>query len=150
SHCSGACAAQRWIGPRRGERLPEPGTLIRKPCNGDVVQDRQVVRKVDMLERPCDPKSGNPVRRASSDFLAKKFDRPAIWLVESGNNVEQCCLSGTVRANETDDLAFRHRKADSVQRPQPAEGLAHAINCEQGLTLAQGSFIQAECRGRWW
>src|SRR5262245_6971219 len=40
-------------------------------------------------------------------------------------------LSGSVRADETDDVACLQRQAEAIDRGEPAESLAHGVDLEQ-------------------
>ena len=94
----------------------------------DVVDDRHLTEQTDVLER-----AGNAVMIdldgfVSGDVLPVQQDDALVWLVNAGQQVENCRLAGAVGADETVELSLFDREIEIVHGAQTAEGNAEVFN----------------------
>ena len=71
--------------------------------------------------------------------FAGEHDRARIRRHCAGDHVEQRRLAGAVRADDGEDRARRHRKADPVDRDQAAEALADGLSTVRSAVICRPS-----------
>src|SRR5258706_16255545 len=69
-------------------------------------------------------------RCPATDLLAIKFDFSARWRVDAGNEIEQCGLACTVRANDRMNRAPPNGEAHVLDRTYPTELLGQTLHHE--------------------
>ena len=71
----------------------------------DVVEDRQIREETDVLEGPGDAELRNGIRRDAAEVAVVELHGTGGRGVDAGDAVERRRLTGTVRADQGDDLA---------------------------------------------
>ena len=110
----------------RGAPVEDPEPPRRSVADEDVLGDRQVREEARLLVDDRDterPGVGGPVdlRR-----LAIQKDRPAVGLVDAGQDLDQRALAGAVLADQGVDLAGQEGERDVVERLGRREALRDA------------------------
>src|SRR5205809_6146395 len=62
-----------------------------------------------------------------------------MWAAGAGDDVEQGCLPGTVRADEPDDLPALYLDAHVLEGPHAAEGQPNTVDDQRGFGQARGT-----------
>src|SRR2546426_169386 len=91
------------------------------PC-ADAIERTSAAKGVAVLKRAREPLPPATMRRPTRDVLPRELDGAFVGAVEAAEDVHERRLAGTVRADETDDLAAAEREADLPQRPHALEG----------------------------
>ena len=123
------------IVPAYGDRLEVLERLCRAPVRAalgegprprvnadqDVLQHGHVLEEDDVLERPGDPEARDTMGPHAQQIAAVEEDSTPLSAVEARHDVEQCRLAGTVRTDQTADLAFAELERDLFERNDSAE-----------------------------
>ncbi len=77
--------------------------------------------------------------RPSGDIRSREEYASFIWPDCAGDNIEERCLPGAVRSDQTDDAALFEIERDILQRLKSGEGFADVLHGEQdhGRALAR-------------
>src|SRR5689334_14929827 len=84
----------------------------------------QGTEQAGVLEGPDEAEPRAPMWSQVPDAGAIEQHVPPVGFDESGDDVEQRGLAGSVRTYHADDLAVPHRQRDVLQSRDPAERLA--------------------------
>jgi hypothetical protein len=117
---------------RAQRRLPDPRLRVPVGSRLDVLLDGHVEEEPQRLERARDAELGDPVRLEPDDVPPVEEDVAAVGRVDPGDEVEERRLPGAVGADHAHDLALVDPEVEPVDHLQPSEGLAHALELEQG------------------
>src|SRR5262249_60014210 len=90
-------------------------------ADGDIVAHRQLLERLDDLERPRDAHAADLVAGRARDVAPLEEDPARRRLVEPGDAVHERRLAGAVRPDDADDLATLHGEVDLAAGDQPAE-----------------------------
>src|SRR5690606_31120535 len=63
----------------------------------------------------ADPESGDAAGRSAEQIVAAEPDRPAVWLVQAADAVEQRRLASTVGADQSSDRALVHPQRSAIE-----------------------------------
>ena len=93
-----------------------------------ILNNPHIREKPDVLE--C---SGNTLFYNISgvhalDFFTLELDRPLINLINTGQHVEYCSLTCSVRSDDTDDLALMNLEADVLYSNNTAESFRYSVD----------------------
>ena len=87
----------------------------------DIVFHRHVREEPDILESPAQALGDDDVRRCARDVLSIKDDLSFVRRIESGQQVDDGRLAGSIGADQRSDLSFFHRETEIVYSDQSAE-----------------------------
>ena len=87
----------------------------------DVVQDREVLKQADILERPGNPRVVDGDRRMAFDVFAVQPDRAAVRAVNAGDDIERRRLARAVGTDQAGKFAAVQREIEIRQGFQTAE-----------------------------
>ena len=119
--------------PWRASDGAEPADRLH--AEEDILGDRQVRRDAQLLMHHADAGRQRVAGGAEATGAPSQAHDPAIVGVHAGDDLHQRALAGAVLADETMDLAGGQREVDAVQRQHAAEGLADALELEDGRPL---------------
>jgi hypothetical protein len=85
------------------------------------LQHAHLRERTHKLEGARDTGPAALVRRRGGDIAALEDDPPLLRPVDAGDQVEQGGFARAVRADQAQDFALGHARADTVDRPQAAE-----------------------------
>src|SRR4051812_31137409 len=102
------------------------------PAHGDVLPNRELLKRTHELERARDPCLTELGRRKAGNFAPVQAHATAIRSVEPGDEIEQRRLAGAIRPDQADDLAFGHLEVNLADRGETAETLRYALELEEG------------------
>ena len=71
-----------------------------------VFQNGQRGEQANVLKCSADTKVGDLVGWSALDFLVLEYDLSTRRFVDAGDQVEACCLSGAVRADESEQVSL--------------------------------------------
>ena len=102
----GLCPHARLFLPVQAQRRAED-IVLRTEMLGDedVIEDRQTREETDVLEGTSDAELRDGIRRNAAEIAAVELHRTGGRGVDAGDAVERRRLTGTVRADQGDDLA---------------------------------------------
>ena len=89
------------------------------------------LNSAEVLKGTTDTNSGEAPWRNPGKIGAVENDATGAWPQYSANDVEQGCLSGTIGADDTANLARRHGETDIVDRFETSETLGNVFDREQ-------------------
>src|SRR5712664_2990772 len=98
----------------------------------DVVHHAEIAEDATKLERTRDTIARQSLGRKAGDDLPIETDLSAIGPVEPGNEIEQGCLAGTVRAYDADQIAFGKVEIDAVDSSKSPEAPHQSAQGKQG------------------
>src|SRR5215469_4478253 len=104
----------------------------------DVLQHRHIVEEPDILEGPGNTPPEYPIRGKAVDRPTIEAHLTAIRLVYPGDEIEDGGLSGAVRADDAEDLAFVDRDIDTIHGGQTAEDFGYVSKREEWSCLCHG------------
>src|SRR4051794_21566162 len=87
----------------------------------DVVHDAEIAEDAAKLKRARDAMARQFLRRMTRDGLPVETDFAGIGPVEPGDQIEQGCLAGAVRADDADQIAFGEVEVDAVDGGESAK-----------------------------
>ena len=125
--------------PDQGDPIVGAGIAGRETRGEHVLERRHVREDPRDLEGTSDAGPGDLVRRRLLDGLALEPNRARVERIDPAGGIQQRGLAGTVRADETDELALRHGERHRVQRLVAAECKAALYDFEYRLLLSQRS-----------
>ncbi len=103
-----------------------------RPHGDDHVVERAVaIEQVHQLERARDAGARDRRRRCAGNVAAVEEHLPALGPVASGHDVEERCLAGTVRPDDSCQLACFNCKRDVVEHDLLPETLVQTMSFEQ-------------------
>src|SRR5208282_2235076 len=73
------------------------------------------------------------VGRTAGNVFSRKGDGSLVRLVDPIHDIEECCLPGTVRTDQAQDLTLSDAETDVRNRYQPAETFADAAHFQDGI-----------------
>jgi hypothetical protein len=98
-----------------------------------VVEDREVLEQLDVLEGPRHPEGGDPVRRHPDDLRAPEAHGPLLRPVHARQHVEDRGLPGAVRPDDREQLARPDGERDAVDRGHAGERQPDVAEVEDRL-----------------
>ncbi len=120
----------------------------------DVLGHRHRREQHDVLERPRDARSDDPVGASAEQVAPFEDHTTRIGLVQTGDDVEERRLAGAVRADEPADRALLQDERHIVERNDPAETPRHVLDSEEchGATIIKpsGGVEYGHGRARGW
>ena len=123
------------IAPQRPEHH-ELGRFERLDGEQAVLQHGERAEEVRDLKRAGEAERRSPVRRHAGDVAPEEPDRAGGDRQLTRDQVEERRLPGTVGPDQRAALARPHGERDGVDGPQPAEGLADAVQREGVLVFS--------------
>ena len=87
----------------------------------NVVKNRHFFKQTDILESSRNTGLVDLYCALSCDILSIKFDNTFCWFVYTCKKVENCCLTGTIRSDQSIELTFFDRYIKSVNCAKTAE-----------------------------
>ena len=124
-----ADAIEQRVDPNLGLGGGQMRLLERQP-RLDVLAAIHAVEHADELEGPRQAKPRDPVRGKAGDVPAHQADGAGIGTQHARHQIERRRLAGPVGAEQAHDLALPDRKAEVVDRDQPAERAPQAADFE--------------------
>ncbi|KPK88510.1 MAG: hypothetical protein AMJ94_14850 [Deltaproteobacteria bacterium SM23_61] len=100
---------------------PKTGFGLGMHSHHHIFQNRQVVEKLRLLERPMNPQGRNLVRHEPGNRISPEEDFPGIQGINPGNGIQQGCLPRPIGSDEGNDPTRIDGKGKAVQRLQAAE-----------------------------
>jgi hypothetical protein len=98
--------------------VPHPGERavveVLVAAEHEVVEHREVVEQLDVLEHPGHAERGDRRRAAAEQVLAEEADRALLGPVDARDAVEDRGLAGAVRADDGEQLTGRTSKLTAV------------------------------------
>src|SRR5437773_9570139 len=131
---SGALGPKRARPKRHRPQHAAPRAVVRP--QPDILPDGQVRKHADVLEGAGHPLMRDVVRRQPDELPAEQADGSRRWPQDAGNQVEDRGLTGTVRANEADDLALVDVDIEAVDGGQAAKSASQAADLQDGPASA--------------
>src|SRR6185369_8665922 len=107
----------------------------------DVIEHCHTRKQPDVLERSRNAARSDLVWTQTVDALTVEMNRARRWLVNSGQQVEDRRLAGTVRSNQSVDLAFLHGHVELVycaQSTKPDRGFVCLQNDWRAVRAHRG------------
>ena len=86
-----------------------------------IVKNRHILEKTDILESSCDSGLVDLNGAFSCDVLAVKFNDSLCRLIHSCEKIEYCCLTGTIRSDQSIELSLLNGHIKAVNSTKTAE-----------------------------
>ena len=119
--------ARHRAGARKRQILaPEAG------ADGAILQHGEVGERLHDLVRARQTVPGDAIRRLPGEIGAGEFHPPLVGRKHAVDQVEHGRLSGAVRPDQAEDFPLADGEAQLIDRPQPAEAFAQAVDLEEG------------------
>jgi hypothetical protein len=109
-------------------RFASGGASDRNDGGFHVVQNGQLLEQAADLERASDPYVRQAMGRPTGDIDLPNLYAPSRGLKVSGNDVDERRLAGSVRTDESKNLAALNREADVIDGTEPTEVLADSLS----------------------
>ena len=118
----GLCPHALLFLPVQAQRRAED-IVLRTEMPGDqyVIEDRQIREETDVLEGPGDAELRDGIRSVATKIAAAELYGAGGRGIDAGDAVERGRLTGTVRADQGDDLAAVDLKREAIDRAYAAE-----------------------------
>jgi hypothetical protein len=114
--------------PEEGGPAEHSRVYVQMPAQHQVFHSGHPGEKLDILEGAGDPFLRDLVRLETCYVFTVKDYFPGVWLIKAVDAIENCGLSGTVRADDGEDRPLCNRKADVIRSREPAEADGQACN----------------------
>src|SRR3981189_3587136 len=98
----------------------------------DILHNAEIAEDATKLKRTRDTTARQFLRRKAGDGLPIETDLAAVGPVEPGDEIEQGCLAGTVRAYDADQFAFGEVEIDAVDGGKSPEAPRQSAQGKQG------------------
>jgi hypothetical protein len=115
------------------------------PPDQQVLQNRRMLEKLDVLECARDAKLGDAMRREAGQLAVLIQDPPARRRIQEPDQVEDRRLSGAVRPDDREHLATLHLERHIVDRDDAAELDAEVLDLEKAHR-SRSDFMYDFCR----
>ena len=118
----GLCPHALLFLPVQAQRRAED-IVLRTEMLGDqnVIEDRQIREEPDVLEGPGDAELRDGIRGVATEIAAVELHGTGGRGVDAGDAVERRRLTGTIRADQGDDLATVDLEREAIDRAYAAE-----------------------------
>ena len=117
--------------------LPHAGLAMGMAPDQQVVKHGGVLKKLNVLEGPCNTQIGDFVRWLLGKLFTQVGDLTGGWRVDAADQVEHCRLACTIGTNQGEDLARFDIKADVVDRQHATEAHAQIFGGEENIVHGQ-------------
>src|SRR4051812_38184238 len=97
------------------------GVTTEQRTGGDVIDHRHLGKRLHDLERAREAEPCDLVRPRAGDIAVLEVHPAGGRRMNAGDEIDQRCLAGPVRADQADDLALVDGEADAVDGVEAAK-----------------------------
>ena len=103
-----------------------------------VVENRELRKQLDVLERACHPEIGDLVRFEAEEVAPLEPNRPLLRVIHAADAVEDRSLAGAVGTDDGEYLAATNGERHAVDRLHTGKRKMDVVDLEKGTAIDDG------------